>query len=140
VTVIEPNMPSHLYDTYGLVSPKSTHTRVGTCAEVDCAAMANGWTTKVDVGTEIGQERARYIVDHSGRAWTMEQVGGLVTFTFAPGQECFAEHRVPLERDPFYTIKRGDHRLPGRPNVVDPQEWINRFGTNQEHLKKTIEG
>jgi hypothetical protein len=140
VTIIEPNMPSHLYDTYGLISPKTTHTRVATCAEVDCEAMANGWVTKVDVGTEQGQARARYIVDHSGRAWTAEQDGGLVTFTFAAGQTCFAEHRVTLERDPFFTVKRGDYRTRGLPHVVGAQEWVDRFGTNQEHLKKTIEG
>jgi hypothetical protein len=133
---IEPNQPASAYDTYGIVMPKETHTRVASCHEVDCEAYARGWMTKVDVGTEIGVKRARYIIDHSGRTWTAEQAGGLVTFTFPPGQECFAEHRVALERDPLYTIKRGDWRTYGSGSPVSTEEWLNRFGENQATLKQ----
>lgn len=155
---IEPNGRPSDYDTYGIVTPKSTHTRVGTCEEVDtrctsrtvdeqgnvlwscpemhCGPHAHGWLTKVDVGTEPGQQRARYIIDHSGRRWTAEQNGGLVTFTFPAGQQCFAEHRVSLERDPLYTIRSGDWRSLGRPTAVSTEEWLNRFGENQANLAK----
>jgi hypothetical protein len=60
----------------------------------------------------------------------------LVTFTFPPGQECFAEHRVSLERDPLYTIKRGDWRTYGAGSPVSTEEWLNRFGENQATLKQ----
>ncbi len=133
---IEPNLPARAYDTYGIVMPKQTHTRVATCAEVECSAHVHGWLTKVDVGTEIGQQRARYIIDHSGRHWTAEQNGGLVTFTFPPGQTCFAEHRVPRDEAPLYTIKHGDWRTYARPASVGTEEWLNKFGENQDVLAK----
>lgn len=136
---VEPNGNPREYTTYGIVMPKSSHTRSATCRETDCKAYARGWMTKVDVGTEIGQQRARYIIDHSGRKWTAKQEGGLVTFTFPPGQQCFAEHRVSLERDPLYTIAPGDWRATGRPTVVGTEEWINRFGENQNVLAKAID-
>lgn len=136
---IEPNGRPSDYDTYGIVQPRSTHTRVGTCEEVECGANAYGWITKVDVGTPIGQQRARYIIDHSGRHWTSEQDGGLVTFTFPPGQQCFAEHRVSLEREPLFTIKHGDYRTSARPSAVSTEEWLNRFGENQATLAKIVE-
>ena len=133
---IEPNLPARAYDTYGIVQPKRTHTRPATCQEVECGAYAYGWMTKVDVGTEIGQKRARYIIDHSGRRWTAEQNGGLVTFTFPAGQRCFAEHRVSLEREALFTVRSGDWRVSTRSTAVSAEEWINRFGENQATLAK----
>lgn len=135
--LIEPNGPSRLYDTYGVIAPKATHTRPATCEEIECGAHIHGWQTKIDVGTEIGQKRARYIIDHSGRRWTAEQNGGLVTFTFPPGQKCFGEHRVAIGREPFFTIKRGDYRTYARPRVVEGSEWIDRFANNQINLKQS---
>jgi hypothetical protein len=136
---VEPNMPAQAYDTYGIVMPKTTHTRVATCEEVECAAHINGWLTKLDVGTEQGVQRAKYIIDHSGRHWTAEQAGGLVTFTFPAGQQCFAEHRVPLDRPPLYTVKRGDWRTGAPAHPVSTEEWLNRFGDNQANLAKIHE-
>lgn len=129
---------SHLYDTYGLISPKQTHTRVATCAEVECEAHIHGWVTKVDVGTEIGVQRARYIIDHSGRTWTSKQEGGLVTFTFPASQECFREHRVTLNREPIYTVMHGDHRQTrdGVASPVGSDEWVDRFANNQINLEE----
>lgn len=145
MTIIEPNMPLRAYDTYGVTSP---HTRVAKCSEVSapctacpewhCGAHAHGWQTMCDVGTEIGQKRARYIIDHSGRHWTAVQDGGLVTFSFAPGQECFAEHRVALEQEPLFTLKRGHiNDRHARPRVVDGPEWLERFALNQIKLKES---
>ena len=133
---ITPLGQSREYDTYGIIMPVETHTRPATCAEVECGAQLRGWKTMVDVGTEIGQKRARYIIDHSGRHWTAEQDGFLVTFSFPPGQTCFAEHRVSLEREELYTISRGDWRSNSSGQPVGVQEWLNRFGENQETLAK----
>lgn len=140
MTIIEPNLPASMYTTYGIIAPKKTHTRPATCEEVECDAMKFGWLTKIDVGTEIGVKRARYIIDHSGRHWTAKQDGGLVTFTFPPGQKCFAEHRVTLERDPIFTMKSGDFRSHNRAESVGVEQWIDRFASNQERLKHIIEG
>lgn len=154
MTVIEPNGPTQAYDTYGLVSPRSTHTRaarceehVGPCNQTDeggnrtcdewhCGAWAHGWRTLCDVGTEIGQQRARYIIDESERHWTAMQFGGMVTFTFPPGQQCFTEHRIALDREPLFTLKRGDYRTYARPRVVAGDEWLDRFAMNQIKLKE----
>ena len=152
--LIEPNGPTQAYDTYGVVAPKRTHTRAAMCEEMagqcvnyahpenpchemHCGAWAHGWQTLCDVSTEIGQRRARYIIDHSGRHWTAKQDGGMVTFTFPPGQQCFAEHRVALDREPLFTLKRGDWRTYARPRVVDGSEWLDRFANNQIKLKET---
>lgn len=141
MTIIEPNLPSNLYTTFGIIAPKRTHTRPATCAEVECEAMKFGWMTKVDVGTDIGVQRARYIIDHSERHWTSQQNGGLVTFTFPPGQKCFAEHRVTLERDPIFTMKKGHiGDAYARAEPVSTDQWMDRFGSNQERLKSIIEG
>lgn len=150
---IEPNMPARAYDTYGVAAPRNTHTRKGTCEEVTspcsnydsptnpckewhCGASAHGWQTLVDVSTTIGQRQARYIVDHSGRHWTAQQDGSMVTFTFPPGQQCFADHRVPLDRPPLFTLKHGDWRIHNRPSVLDGDEWLDRFANNQITLKE----
>lgn len=145
--LIEPNGPSRAYDTYGVIAPKATHTRKALCAEVNqpcascpewhCGATMHGWQTMCDVATEIGQRRARYIIDHSERRWTAEQDGGLVTFTFPPGQQCFADHRIALDREPLFTLKRGDYRTHVRPAIIDGSEWIDRFANNQIKLKET---
>lgn len=151
---IEPNMPAHLYDTYGVIAPKRTHTRKALCAEVSapcvnagsvdnpchewhCGAMAHGWKTLCDVSTEVGQRRARYIIDHSERHWTATQEGAMVTFTFPPGQQCFADHRVSNDREPFFTLKHGDYRLMSRPAALDGSEWLDRFANNQIKLKES---
>jgi hypothetical protein len=152
---LDPNLPSEAYTTYGIISPKSTHTRVGTCDEVTsvcdqrdalgaricveqhCGASAHGWVTKVDVGTDIGVQRARYIIDHSERRWTSKQDGGLVTFTFHAGQRCFAEHRISLQREPLFTMKPGDYRTYARPRTVGTEQWLDTFGNNQRRIRRT---
>lgn len=151
---IEPNGPSHAYDTYGVNAPRLTHTRPARCEEIvqpcanhnnpenaclewHCGAHAHGWQTLCDTATEIGQKRARYIIDHSGRAWTAKQDGALVTFTFPPGQQCFAGHRVALDREPIFTLRHGDWRnYFERPRILNGDEWLDRFANNQIKVKE----
>lgn len=158
---LPPKMESHRYDTYGVVNPRSTHTREATCQEMTstctaivgyegkgdvtapifcperhCGPHNHGWKTLVDVGTELGQRQARYIIDHSGRKWTAKQEGNAVTFTFPAGQKCFTEHRLPLDRPPLFTLKPVHSNVPQRPSVIDGYEWLDRFGTNQIRLKE----
>lgn len=157
--LIAPQMESHRYDTYGVVMPKATHTKVIKCEAVTtqcsyvrqdesgaiqarcpffhCTAWAHGWITTVDVSTALGQQQARYIIDHCGRHWTSRQNGHMVSFHFPENQQCFAEHRVPLEREPLFTFKNVHQYAPGeRAMVINGFEWLERFGENQLKLKE----
>lgn len=134
---IEPKGRPELYKTYQVLTPVNTHTRVATCAEVECQHHLAGWITKVDVSTKLGKRQANYIRLHSGRTFTHEQSGTLVSFRFPAGQSCFREHRVSLEREPIFRIRGGDHRgnplaLPTR--TLRPKEWLEDFGSHQEAL------
>jgi hypothetical protein len=133
------NAPVTAFKTYALSLPKQTHYRKATCQEVDCEAYANGWVTKIDVTTDLGQRQARYIKDHSGR--TYQDVSRIDLpireFVFPPGQQCFADHQVPLERDPIFIVRDGDWR--GNPTGrrmqhSKAQDWIDDFGEHQQNI------
>jgi hypothetical protein len=141
---IQPLGPAEAYKTYQIRQPVRTHFRPATCAEVECESYAHGWTTTIDAATPTGVQQARYIVDRSGRAFTQARgMGSLVVFTFAPGQRCFAEHKVPLEREPFYVVKGGDWR--GNPRRVPvtqharSDDWVDDFATHQDQLAQRIQ-
>lgn len=53
--------------------------------------------------------QARYIRNDSGRRFHEQArtADGLVSFVFEPGQRCFREHKVQLEREPVWTERRG---------------------------------
>lgn len=125
--------------TYAIVAPRSTHHRPATCAEVECEAWAHGWVTAVDERTELGQRQAGYIRTKSGRAYTMSgDADGRTVFTFKPGQSCFREHTVRLDRPELYVVREGDHR--GNPRGAEPlvhkraRDWVDDFATHQERL------
>lgn len=158
--ILPPRLESHRYDTYGVVMPKATHTRAGKCEEMEiictsiskgsdgseqfcpekhCGHWAHGWATMLDVSTDLGQRQARYIIDRSGRHWKAKQDGAKVVFTFPAGQQCFVDHRIPLEREPLFTFKHS-HLITGeRAAVINGREWLDRFGQNQLNLKDQIE-
>jgi hypothetical protein len=122
------------YKTYQLLTPRDTHFRAGTCAEVDCPRMRNGWRSVFDLTTTDGVKQANWVRMKSGRAYTYTQAGPVVTFTFPAGQRCFGRHTVALEREPFLRIAGGDYR--GNPRRVEtvalrPRSWVDNFG---EHL------
>lgn len=73
--------------------------------------MARGWTTTVNMTTDLGQGQAHYIVQVSSRSFTRETLGeGLVRFTFPPGQRCFQRHVMSLEREPLFIVRDGARR------------------------------
>lgn len=137
---ITPKMPVQAYKTYSLRSPRATHTRKATCAEVNCQHQREGWVTRVDVGTELGARQANYIRLHSGRHFSVAEAGTLVTFTFTAGQTCFAEHRVPIDRPAFYVVRGGDWRA----NTglirrhLRGEDWVDDFATHQDKLATEI--
>jgi hypothetical protein len=102
--------PAHTMRTYQIDQPLSTHYRRATCQEVDCSAYAGGWVMGFDLTDPDKAAAARWIRDHSGRTFTARVTDRTVTLTFAAGQACFAKHRVPLQREPFYVVRGGDWR------------------------------
>ena len=144
VNRVNPSMPARAMQTFQIVAPKETHTRVATCEEVECAQYLRGWRMKIDLNTELGQRQAHYIKYSAGRSY--KKLGardGLVELEFAPNQPCFAEHRLPIGRPEIFRVKGGDHR--GNPlrtvtrTHKKPEHWVEEFALNQDRLKTQIE-
>lgn len=141
---IDPSLPAAAYKTYQIVSPISTHFRPATCDEVSCPNQANGWRTAVDETADLGQGQAHYIRKDSGRRFAEHRdSAGLTVFEFAPGQQCFAEHKLSLERPERYLVRGGDHR--GNPLRVQPvvhtkpEFWVEDFAGHQQYIADQIE-
>lgn len=137
---VQPVGPPQAYKTFQAAAPLATHWRVATCVEVDCEHYVNGWATTVLPGSvEEG------LIRTSGRHWLGQEKGGprpdengMLRFLFPPGQPCFdpMRHRVPLERDPLFIVRRGDWRanlgLIRRHKRGD--DWVDDFATHQDKL------
>lgn len=141
---IQPQGPVTAYKTYELRAPLASHWRPATCEEVDCDAYRNGWTTKLDVNTELGRQQAEYIRMHSGRAYAdiTPLNSPLIVLLFRPGQRCFRQHQVPLEREPLYVVRGGDWR--GNPTGqvrrhANGDDWVEDFGEHQQRIADQIE-
>ena len=126
------------YQTYSVVSPKDTHTRPATCAEVDCRHHREGWQSIIDTGTDLGKAQAEWIRHQSGRHFTEDRTGPtVITFLFGPGQTCFANnHVVTVEREPFYILRPGLNHTPTGPvtRYDRADQWVDDFATHQDHL------
>ena len=139
---IDPVGPVQAYKTYEIASPISTHYRDGTCEEADCDGYLYGWQTGVDEATDLGQRQAHYIRKLSGRRYVERRTEiGLTAFTFDAGQQCFATHKVPLERPEFYVVRDGDWRQLGRPQLHSgPDAWVNDFAEHQDRIARVVNG
>jgi hypothetical protein len=130
-----PRMPVQAYQTYAAFRPLSTHSRRATCAEVDCQANLKGWQTVIDTGTDLGRRQANYIRLKSGRAFQVTQDGDKVTFTFPPGQRCFADHRINLDKPTIYLKRGGDWRAETFPaQRMQEADWVDDFANHQQDL------
>ena len=102
-------------DHWRIETPRSSHYRTASCAEVNCPNYQNGFqiilpTTMIVQIIAIRESRMQYNEE--------EMEGGLIRFVFAPGQECFegqaGEHKTNLERDPIFLKNR---------TVQEPDQW-----------------
>lgn len=107
---ITPNMPVQAYQTYGISQPLDSHFVQVDCGKARCDKLAKGWQTMLDVSNPEFAELANWVRLHSGRAFTYEQTGDLVTFTFPAGQQCFEPHFRPLDRPAYGYLRAGDWR------------------------------
>lgn len=144
VTRIPPAAPVHAYQTFGLAAPIQTHFRSATCAEVECDHREQGWRTVIDPATQLGRRQLKYIRLHSGRHYTDVSEAGspLVSLLFGPGQECFREHQVPLERDPLFFVRAGDWR--GNPTGqvrrhANGDDWVDDCANQLDKINTTRE-
>lgn len=138
---IQPQGPAQAYKTYQLLQPLATHFRAATCAEVDCPAYLHGWKTVIDESTELGQQQAHYITHDSGRRYVRQPINGdgPVTYVFEAGQQCFRQHREPLEREPLAIVKDGDWRASQNVRHLRPDDWVDDFSNHQDKLHTQLE-
>lgn len=119
-------------DKYAIKMPEATHFRKATCQEMRCPRYLMGWTTTVDMATDLGKRQHDYIKYKSGRRFEVTGPGlaTLVTFTFPPGQECFSswEHRIRDHKIPPHLLKikpTGE-----RSSYREPERFQNDFNEN----------
>lgn len=140
---IEPQLPVEAMTTYSVAAPIPTHFRPASCAEAECPNMQLGWRTVVDLGTALGVHQASYIEHESGRRFTKETgPHHMVTYTFEPGQKCFAQHQVSLEREPLYIVRGGDWRGNPRGEVrhhANGEDFVDDFANHQRTLADRLE-
>lgn len=141
---IEPQMPAEMYKTYRVSAPHSTHFRPGTCSEVDCPNYTKGWKTTVDESTDLGKQQAHFIrLESKRKAVESKDPTGLTVFVFEPGQRCFMQHQVRLDREPTFSLQGGDFR--GNPRGATPtlfksaEDWRDDFAEHQETLADRLE-
>ncbi len=126
------------YKTYQIAQPLSTHFRKARCEEVECPLNLKGWVTRVPIDSQV----AGYIRNISKRKFREVVENGERVFTFYPGQQCFAEHMVSLERPQLFIVRDGDHR--GNPTRrsrrhTNGKYWVEDFAEHQDRLKTQLE-
>jgi hypothetical protein len=121
---------------YRIRRPRDTHTRPATCDEVGCEMQRDGWISAIDERTLDGQRQAHYIRSVSGRGFTEERgPDGLTRFHFPPGQQCFAQHRVDLQREPNF-FRVGTHSTVRRHTA---ETWVDDQATELDRLATFVE-
>ena len=118
-----------MHQTYRASAPPATHFRGATCKEIDCPHYLAGWQT---ILPEADYDNVYWIQQVSGLRFTESRTEGLITFTFAPGQDCFRrnEHRISLDRPQIFTVNngRGFSRR-------EPAQWVDEMGEQLHKLK-----
>lgn len=150
MTSLEPLLPPHLRKTYRIASPLTTHWRTVTCAEYECLPYLNGWTSRIDERTDLGQAQARYIRFNSGRSFKEERdEAGMTLFHFEPGQQPFDDaerthstHKLPIGKPELFIVRGGDHR--GNPRQefrrhARPEDWVDDFANHQQKIADAIQ-
>jgi hypothetical protein len=135
---IQPALPVQAYKTYQVLSPPYPVS----CAQAACEAYLHGWRTVVDERTDLGQAQAHYIRTGAGRGFTeARNEAGLTEFTFAAGQRCFGQHRMPQEGAERFLVRPGDWRGITGPvrEHTRAQFWVEDFAEHLDRLNTAIE-
>lgn len=133
---IQPNLPVTAYKTYGIASPRSTHTRAATCEEIECEQWKFGWRTRLPLASDL----AVYIASGThGRRFQEVPTGTAEReFIFPAGQKCFLSttHRISLQREPIYTVRGGDWRAHTGPTRTHARatDFVEDWALNQQAI------
>ena len=141
---IVPQASPAVFQTYQIAAPVQSHWRDATCDEVDCPNRINGWRTKINEATDLGQAQAYYIRHDRSRRHTEELMpDGLTVFTFDAGQACFEPHKTRLDRPELFIVRGGDWR--GNPTGREPllhanaDDWTDDFANTQDRIATLVE-
>lgn len=134
----DPVLPVQAMKTYAIHAPLSTHWRTISCQEAGCLAQHNGFATKVDEATELGQRQAGFIRYRSGKPYRETREGGITVFTFPPGVECFVQHKTRRARPSLFVVRRGDWRGHFGTQTIhtSPDAWKDDFASHQDRLAR----
>jgi hypothetical protein len=134
--------------TYAVKSPRSTHTRPGTCEEAGCRAFQLGFTITVPIGSDKLEHLKQFMrgeLDQIKRLDAkVERDGTVVHVRFAKGTPCAGatRHRVSLNRPESYLVRGGDWR--GSTGVIrrhsKPEHWVEDFDENLAKSRKVLNG
>lgn len=133
--------------TYAVKSPRSTHTRPGTCEEFRCKAFARGFTITLPADSDRIAHAKQFVrgeLDGIKRSFRLERDGTLVHLRFPKGTPCTraTRHRVSLNRPELYVVRGGDWR--GNTGVIRRHKvadhWVEDFEENLARSRKVING
>ncbi len=166
---IDPQLPVQMVKSYDIHAPLATHWRKATCAEVSCKALAEGWITMIAEDPLVMPEkpsldpavtkatfrrlerdpdhrdeaRAYYIRHLSGREFSERRdETGITVFDFTPGQDCFDQHKIRIDRPEIFIVRGGDWR--GNPTRESrthdrPDYWVEDFALHQDEIATRID-
>lgn len=118
---------------FAITSPTNTHTKSATCEEVDCEYNKAGWKVRVET---LSSKESYKAATESGRYYTEQKVApGETYLVYPPGQQCFAQHRVSIDRPEFYYVKDRE----GLRKNIHPEAWVEEHSVDLTKLKNKIE-
>ncbi len=134
--------PPHAYQTYSVQTPKETHFRKATCAEINCDAWREGWTLRVQ---DLDERLWATIKASKKRYRRMDLTATEGYLIFEPGQACFHsfKHVTRIDKPEIYLVGRGDWRtfIPQRAQVFKkPEHWVEHMYDHLDLLKRKSRG
>ena len=118
--------------------PLETHWESVRCEDVDCPRFTSGFQTIVPADSQLaGWIRVNLKGTHH---WREEhQAGGLIAFSFPPGQQCFlglaGQHKFPNGRQAILIQQIGERE----PRVLRPDDWVDSYQTTRARFVRAVE-
>lgn len=126
------------HELHRLSLPLATHWERVSCEDVDCPRYINGFQVIVPGGGPLAAWiRTNLRASHN---WREElQDGGLMAFSFPPGQQCFkglaGEHKFPTGRPAILTQQRVNHE----PRVLRPDDWVDSYQESHDRFVRLVQ-
>ncbi|KJK44438.1 hypothetical protein UK23_29505 [Lentzea aerocolonigenes] len=139
-----PQLPAHAMKTYGIQAPLSTHWRVATCQDADCANYRHGWRIHIErIAKRANGELLLRDIKQSGKRFRTVDLGPGQTFwEFEAGQTCFdgdaGRHRVRIGRPELFIVRGGDWRGNPRGEQRTHQSMADWIDDMSEHRDKLL--